>query len=594
MGVETAEGQDDAWQDFQRATASQPVGFSAPDGPTANVRERTDETHFGNSEGTNIPENTATRSPTIPELTRELPGLEELIEKAIEDAGPLSTVQTASTPSSGSPGSESVMSEDLQEIRACAPVLTEFDLEDQEATRMRIYVHSDHGRHAVGWFSDVSSPEDVRECILAAVGSITDDTDKVFKLRSRRKGTIIDLDSYEDLPLLRRGAHYDLLVGERLTAGRNGDERTSEEKWRRLKVPIDPLKHIEATKALHRYSAGLDRKECMINLSDVCELRLGQQTSTFAKYRLPMLEHLSFSLIYKVPEGETSALDITCKDEFEYDAWLTGLKALLCAQRNRTISKEQLLAHSRRFQKAVKEKNVRVKLLELAEVKERGTVGLDDCVKVSPSTSPPHLRKKLDRLRERLKYTKLELDQVLETRGTEVVRKLDGVDPITGVDWSLAAGTGPAYASLLSEITEVEDDEMEACRAVELAEDVLKILDRVSSDLMYLEHVFAGGVQTTENMTRRQRELDQLLWKAEVDIENVEDMRRRLLGVRRSNPGSLLGVLPAPAVADMRSSLDAFGHQVEEQLANSIEALKELFGQATTGEHVQLPPGPNR
>lgn len=68
-------------------------------------------------------------------------------------------------------------------------------------------------------------------------------------------------------------------------------------------------------------------------LSDVCELRLGQQTSTFlqylarsislslsssVRYRLPMLQHLSFSLIYKPTHGEVTALDLTCKDEFEW------------------------------------------------------------------------------------------------------------------------------------------------------------------------------------------------------------------------------------------------------------------------------------
>ncbi|EEQ99816.1 hypothetical protein Pmar_PMAR020274 [Perkinsus marinus ATCC 50983] len=93
------------------------------------------------------------------------------------------------------------------------------------------------------------------------------------------------------------------------------------------------------------YSAGPDRKESVMALSDVCELRLGQQTSTF----------------------------------LQYDTWLTGLKALLCAQCNRTnivaatqlgvlmedsgtISKEQLLAHSRRFREALKQDKAGVKV----------------------------------------------------------------------------------------------------------------------------------------------------------------------------------------------------------------------------------------
>ncbi|KAF4744124.1 hypothetical protein FOZ63_002594, partial [Perkinsus olseni] len=295
--------------------------------------------------------------------THDLPRLEELMEKAMEDAGPSPTHQTTSTPISESSRSPSVVSEDFHEIRACAPVLTDYDLEDQEASKMRIFVHSEHGRHAVGWFTDISSPADVRECIVAAVDSIVDDGAKVFKLRSRKSGTIIGLDSDEDLPKLTRGGHYDLLVGDRLASlGHDNDDRANDSRWRRLRVSIDPMKHVETTKALERmcrgtnllkhtdrghphlrqfqlstdhqrllwYSAGQDRKESMMSLADVCELRLGQRTSTFLKYRLPMLQHLSFSLIYK-PSGskQVTALDLTCKDEFVYDIWLTGLKALL-------------------------------------------------------------------------------------------------------------------------------------------------------------------------------------------------------------------------------------------------------------------------
>ncbi|KAF4718883.1 hypothetical protein FOZ63_029768, partial [Perkinsus olseni] len=414
--------------------------------------------------------------------THDLPRLEELIEKAgarMEDAGPSPTHQTTSTPISESSRSPSVVSEDFHEIRACVPVLTDYDLEDQEASKMRIFVHSEHGRHAVGWFTDISSPADVRECIVAAVDSIVDDGAKVFKLRSRKSGTIIGLDSDEDLPKLTRGEHYDLLVGDRLASlGHDNDDTANDSRWRRLRVSIDPMKHVETTKALERmcrgtnllkhtdhghphlrqfqlstdhqrllwYSAGQDRKESMMSLADVCELRLGQQTSTFLEYRLPMLQHLSFSLIYK-PSGieQVTALDLTCKDEFEYDIWLTGLKALLCAQRNSTISKEQLLAHSRRFRDALKKQNVRVKLLEVDEAKERGIVGLYDCVKVSESASPKQLRAKLEHLRDRLKHVRAALNRVLENGGDEeAVRDQDGSAPLTGVEWTISSPAEPA------------------------------------------------------------------------------------------------------------------------------------------------------
>lgn len=43
------------------------------------------------------------------------------------------------------------------------------------------------------------------------------------------------------------------------------------------------------------------------------------------------------------------SLDLTCKDEFEYDHWITGFKALVCNAHNILISKQDLLSHSRRF-----------------------------------------------------------------------------------------------------------------------------------------------------------------------------------------------------------------------------------------------------
>ncbi|KAF4737451.1 hypothetical protein FOZ62_003063, partial [Perkinsus olseni] len=544
--------------------------------------------------------------------THELPRLEELIEKAMEDAGPSPTHQTTSTPISESSRSPSVVSEDFHEIRACAPVLTDFDLEDQEASKMRIFVHSEY-RRLIGWFTDISSPADVRECIVAAVDSIVDDGAKVFKLRSRKSGTIIGLDSDEDLP---NSPEANTMTCWSATASPALVMiMMTEQVWRRLRVSIDPMKHVETTKALERmcrgtnllkhtdhghphlrqfqlstdhqrllYSAGQDRKESMMFLADVCELRLGQQTPTFLEYRLPMLQHLSFSLIYK-PSGseQVTALDLTCKDEFEYDIWLTGLKALLCAQRNSTISKEQLLAHSRRFKDALKMQNVRVKLLEVDEAKERGTVGLYDCVKVSESASPKQLRAKLEHLRDRLKHVRAALNRVLENGGDEeAVRDQDGSAPLTGVEWTISSAAEPAYSSLLSDVTDVEDEEMEASRAVELTAGVSDILDRVSSDLLTLE-----GDRGT-----RLRGLDQLLWKAEVDIENVEDMRQRLLEARDRNAGAVFGVLPAPLVADMRFSLHVIGNQAEETLFSGVEALKELFGKGKLEERVQLPPGP--
>lgn len=103
-----------------------------------------------------------------------------------------------------------------------------------------------------------------------------------------------------------------------------------------------------------------------MQLCDLQGLVLGQKSTTFAGYRIPALQHLSFSLVFKndgdpleyatvleLPgffADEARTLDVTCKDEFEFDVWITGLKSLIAANKGLKISKMQLLSHSRRFQ----------------------------------------------------------------------------------------------------------------------------------------------------------------------------------------------------------------------------------------------------
>ena len=150
------------------------------------------------------------------------------------------------------------------------------------------------------------------------------------------------------------------------------------------------------TQRLVWYSASKSKSDSVVYLEQLDEIVLGQETPAFKNYRLPMLEHLSFSLVYN--NGKT--LDLTCKDEYEFDTWLTGLKALHYYHTDRQLSKEELLGHSTRFKNALAKNNVAIKLTKLPEVKEKGQVALDDCIEIQTHT-PEQLEEKIDRLRER-------------------------------------------------------------------------------------------------------------------------------------------------------------------------------------------------
>merc|ERR1719272_2575502 len=324
---------------------------------------------------------------------------------------------------------------------------------------------------------------------------------------------------------------------------------------RRLKVQLEPLLHVEAQKAIERmrkgsnllkhthygfphlrqfqlsddrkrlvwYSGAKRKQDSVVNLEDVTEIRLGQTTPVFLHYRLPMLEHLSFSLVHG--KSGSKSLDLTCKDEFEFDHWVTGLKAIFLHHKNRQISKEQLLGHSKRFKKALSKNNVGIKLTKLPEVKEKGHVGLDDCIEIVTHTTQ-QLDTKMERLKERLR-----------TMSQQVARLDHHSTAEMEVDLSLLTGQGPAYASVFVQDEDAQDEEMEIRRMHELVEQTTQILQQARNELIALnqrQKSDGSGAQGSDAAAKKKKKenaackhIDQLLWKAEVDLENVEDMYLR-------------------------------------------------------------------
>jgi hypothetical protein len=86
---------------------------------------------------------------------------------------------------------------------------------------------------------------------------------------------------------------------------------------------------------------------------------MGQLSERFRNYPLPSLSHLSFTIIYR-PLGTNTdkTLDLTAKDEYEFDLWVTGIRGLTYHRRGYTISKMTLLAHSKSFNEQIQSKKV--------------------------------------------------------------------------------------------------------------------------------------------------------------------------------------------------------------------------------------------
>lgn len=312
-------------------------------------------------------------------------------------------------------------------------------------------------------------------------------------------------------------------------------------------------------KRLVWYSGAKRKEDSVVNLDEIIEIKLGQQTPTFLHYRLPMLEHLSFSLVYG--SKGTKTLDLTCKDEFEFDHWVTGLKAIFYHLKNKQISKEQLLQHSKRFQKAVEKSNTGIKLTKLPEVKEKGHVGLDDCIEIVTHT-PQQLDTKMERLRERLKTMSQQVSRLDVHSAAEME-----------VDLSLLTGQGPAYASVFVQDEDAQDEEMEIRRMHELVEQTTQILQQARNELIALnQRQKTDSSGSSEAKTKKKeaiacKHIDQLLWKAEVDLENVEDMYLRHVDNQRETY----------SLADFNQQLTKTMTDVEENMNNKLEELKSYF-----------------
>merc|ERR1712185_452251 len=110
------------------------------------------------------------------------------------------------------------------------------------------------------------------------------------------------------------------------------------------------------------------------------------------------------------------------------------------------------------------------------------------------------------------------------------------------VDLSLLTGQGPAYASVYDQDEDAQDEEMEIRRMHELVEQTTQVLQQARNELTALNakaderrdgQGSEGSSAPADKAKGKKKEnaackhIDQLLWKAEVDLENVEDMYLR-------------------------------------------------------------------
>lgn len=220
------------------------------------------------------------------------------------------------------------------------------------------------------------------------------------------------------------------------------------------------------------------------------------------------------------------------------------------------------MAHSKRFQKALEKNNVGIKLTKLPEVKEKGHVGLDDCIEIVTHT-PQQLDTKMERLRERLKTMSQQVSRLDHHSAAEME-----------VDLSLLTGQGPAYASVFVQDEDAQDEEMEIRRMHELVEQTTQVLQQARNELIALnqrQRSESSGTNTEAKAKKKEtaacKHIDQLLWKAEVDLENVEDMYLRHIDNQKDTY----------SLADFNQTVSRTFSDLEESLNTQLDSIKSYF-----------------
>ena len=487
------------------------------------------------------------------------------------------------------------------------------DSELQDHQKSRIFVLHEHAITPITWYEGTMEKREIQSMILCAcdamanegvllreVFDVSDDAGLVADLKANGEAEVggqllfygVEHEdrvfikkrvfAFEDFHMLEDGHTYLLERG----AHRPDLAAVVGDRWRRLTVPIEPLLHAEAQRAIarmHRGSnllkhtrfgfphlrqfqlstdcqrllwySGKKRTTACVRVRDIHSIRVNSDSEKLKKYKIAVLTHLSFGVAYGNPE---QTLDLTAKDEDEFDYWVCGLKALVLAARGELASKVDLLNHSLRFVKAMEAENAGAVFDQLPAAREQ--LKLADCVDL-PLHSLEDIDTKYSRLKRlhqsvgaQVQCAVLVPPEAKETDAGELPEDFAFVD--ADADYHMEA------QRMRELVSTVEDTLADAAsylvEARSLREDRIRSkiketrLSLQRSDLGPLSELFTRArvpTDTPGHLEKTKLKLaNQLLWQAEVDLENVTDMLARLTSGQRE----------AGVMASLASTFESF------------------------------------
>lgn len=281
--------------------------------------------------------------------------------------------------------------------------------------------------------------------------------------------------------------------------------------------------------------------DAQISFESIVNIVKGQTSSNFKRYPLKMLEDFSFSIYFRDKSNETRTLDLTCKDEREFDLWMIALKALHCHFNKKVINKFNLLNHSSNFMSQVEKGNVGASSKFLFYTDSKPSKSLETFI-VCRNFNIHQLANLFLSLCEKVKKMRNQVEEISEKEG-------------------IASGeTNKEYELVFAEEAIVDDLDTQKSQMIRLFKESERNLakhlqeyitfisnksnnpslgaDPKYDDLMkitvelelHLETNLPSNLDlqvTKPNPEFFLKELDINLWKIEIDLENVGDIINR-------------------------------------------------------------------
>eukprot|EP00826_Nyctotherus_ovalis_P005008 TRINITY_DN11111_c0_g4_i1.p1 TRINITY_DN11111_c0_g4~~TRINITY_DN11111_c0_g4_i1.p1 ORF type:complete len:450 (+),score=150.51 TRINITY_DN11111_c0_g4_i1:115-1464(+) len=406
------------------------------------------------------------------------------------------------------------------------PNTSEPEEDKDDDGKRRVTVKFEGQDHVVSWYEGTAS-SDVMEAILCACDCILESG---FELVDSDGKTV----DFHKSNAIKSGEVYHLYKGEEMKEFRSilGD------KWRKVKITVNPLRHAEAQRAIEImqigsnllkytgkgiphirqfqlsgdmqrvfwYSGSKPQSETCIDMMLVENVAVGGQASPLVKKSLPMFSNISFGVVYK-HKGKERTVNITCKDELEFDLWVCGIKALSYYFKGLSISKLELLSHSRRFNECIEKKQIgeSTKIFFSPLPKEDSKKTLENYV-IKRLRSKEELYENNMRIEGRLANLRDEVDEATDSLNVEPESKMEG------------------YKILSAQESEADD-------SLQLRNRMNELLDSCAKENEQVKHDLAAVVEEPGKDLEHENELkriDAKLWKIEIDIENVLDMIKRI------------------------------------------------------------------